>query len=1463
MTLIIEDGTMPAGANSYATVAQADDRLIARGNTKWGSLTLQDKEKILLQACDVINSYSYLGKTTLPGRIMAFPRIGIEYSEGVPVPENFIPLQVIYAQIEIAGSMASDSFMPLKRVDTTKGAVTSASVDVISVSYSDPVKSSYQGTTGFPYVDSLLKPFFDYKRKRRFCYPAKGKIMSQFYENLRDTASDLIASFGASVDFTRTEKGQYNPATGKFIQNTTTYSAVSVKTRIANTFIDGVRILASDAMLIVDTSGTIPQVGDIAIISGEKWQIVQDMRVDPAGLVVVGTKKRRRSTFEAALTAKRILPKAKRKAKKSTFSSGLRAKRKKVKKSNEFIDALTADRIGSRKKTDQFSRAYNAKRSQDPTLMAQQLAINSLHNEFAAAANAKRSIDQELLKNNIFTSGKELFGAISSLIDAVDIDVSTLLRAIALEAHGRLVMRTPKDTGRAAGGWFFDEHETDYSPEKQDSYQSEIENNAAKLSSIDINSNFFLLNNVEYLEPLENGHSRQAPQGGEKGEFGRSQRTGVYFVDVIAPNPTDEQEALELAEHIELKFRRDATANQSPEFTDSPEKIGSRGIVDQYRNATPPATANIPMVFRVSSALGGKPQGHDMLVSMFGETSLNAKPTFKLNADITATIKTIVLKDVVGILPPSGVIKVETEFIFYEKLTKSLTTVTLSECTRGYHNSTAALHTADTTGVLDSLVYYQGDCSKTFTLWLQTDHFTEAITGCTVNQASISLQNDGPIMFDITSLQGMQMLFAGTCPVKTTTTAGAQAVVVDDARFYSVGMKIYNADINDDNSGSGYTITAIDYVTNTLTLDTAIASNWAGGEFVSGWLPTPESIGTALLGSDAAITFDGVKGAIRGTTITYNNNTQYITDEIGTKYPARFVDGVRQISFEMSAYFDRKDGHKPQEGYEGKQVDTLISLKNDLRENGVGDPDGFYTKPLFAADEAKIERKAKVDGREESAWKEKLVWCLQDWEGFLDIAGNILPCTTDVILQLYAETKRLNNRMSMLSEAKTGGTVGFVEFKREQADMEKRLADLQKQRESVVSSLAQAEKGLLREERNLSREQDRLTAQLEKAGREEAKSIEQKRKMSSGFDAVEASSAKLFTRLVSGASVIATLTSAYKGLYDVGVSLPVSLERSNATFEQSLRVSGQLSSSVTKEVYALRELGLSTVEAQGTIAELARVNIDASRSSDIVRAAQNAAAITGKTLAETTDLLTSAIATGNKVGLRSIGVTVDYESALRQLARQTGQTVDELGANQVVAARLEATLKATTAQTGAAAAVNETLSGKIDLAAAAGRSFVETTASIIGVSSAAKGAVDNFTQGPAAARAFAAANGQAGIEVGKLVDGLNKLNSTAESTSVDNLRIQIDTATESLNAGRLSIFQYIGAIASLAAAQGKAANAAKNKQDSERERLITYAENSPDFVKEARRKKLNKDKENASLLFSDDPKKLKQVVAAL
>lgn len=89
------------------------------------------------------------------------------------------------------------------------------------------------------------------------------------------------------------------------------------------------------------------------------------------------------------------------------------------------------------------------------------------------------------------------------------------VRAMALEAHGRLIRRTPVRTGRARANWSvdFDTPAATTTEDTDKSGQATVARGAAKIARAHAGDVVYLTNALPYIGPLEKGSSKQAPAG--------------------------------------------------------------------------------------------------------------------------------------------------------------------------------------------------------------------------------------------------------------------------------------------------------------------------------------------------------------------------------------------------------------------------------------------------------------------------------------------------------------------------------------------------------------------------------------------------------------------------------------------------------------------------------------------------------------------------------------------------------------------------------------------------------------------------------------------------------------------------------------------------------------------------------------------------------------------------------------
>lgn len=110
MSLIVENGTMPEGANVYADVATCDLWQQARGSEAWPvpddgaeDPDTAKKEAALILAADYLNGLRWKGRRAASGRVMAWPRLDVVDGDGYAVPGDVVPVQVVNANCYLAG----------------------------------------------------------------------------------------------------------------------------------------------------------------------------------------------------------------------------------------------------------------------------------------------------------------------------------------------------------------------------------------------------------------------------------------------------------------------------------------------------------------------------------------------------------------------------------------------------------------------------------------------------------------------------------------------------------------------------------------------------------------------------------------------------------------------------------------------------------------------------------------------------------------------------------------------------------------------------------------------------------------------------------------------------------------------------------------------------------------------------------------------------------------------------------------------------------------------------------------------------------------------------------------------------------------------------------------------------------------------------------------------------------------
>jgi len=152
MSIIVEDGTGKADAESFCTVIYADAYHLARGNTAWAALATEAKEQALRNATDYMLQMfraRWQGYRVTDTQSLDWPRYNV-IVDGYYVDSDIVPDIVQRACAEFALRASSGVLW----ADETQ-AVASEAVGSISVTY----RVGSPQRTRYPAIEALLAPY--------------------------------------------------------------------------------------------------------------------------------------------------------------------------------------------------------------------------------------------------------------------------------------------------------------------------------------------------------------------------------------------------------------------------------------------------------------------------------------------------------------------------------------------------------------------------------------------------------------------------------------------------------------------------------------------------------------------------------------------------------------------------------------------------------------------------------------------------------------------------------------------------------------------------------------------------------------------------------------------------------------------------------------------------------------------------------------------------------------------------------------------------------------------------------------------------------------------------------------------------------------------------------------------------------------------------------------------------------
>ena len=148
MALIIEDGSIVDGANTYVSASEAREYAALRGLTL--PATDAELETLIVSSFDYLDGLDYKGDYTNPPQPAEFPRRNL-YIQGVSFPSNSIPPKLKQAQCQLCYDASLTTLQP-----TGDGReVVKEKVDVIEVQYAESGTSVAKPV--FTIANSLLK----------------------------------------------------------------------------------------------------------------------------------------------------------------------------------------------------------------------------------------------------------------------------------------------------------------------------------------------------------------------------------------------------------------------------------------------------------------------------------------------------------------------------------------------------------------------------------------------------------------------------------------------------------------------------------------------------------------------------------------------------------------------------------------------------------------------------------------------------------------------------------------------------------------------------------------------------------------------------------------------------------------------------------------------------------------------------------------------------------------------------------------------------------------------------------------------------------------------------------------------------------------------------------------------------------------------------------------------------------
>jgi hypothetical protein len=158
MSLIVEDGSIVTGANTYASLSYVDTFCSDLGLASWAALGTTSRESAILRGMAYIESLSFKGVKSDADQPLKWPRDGVYDEDGYAIEDDAIPANLLRA---VSRAAYEEGISPGATQPTRETGIKREKVDVIEVEYfthSGNVTKAFEAING--YLAGLLKDGF-------------------------------------------------------------------------------------------------------------------------------------------------------------------------------------------------------------------------------------------------------------------------------------------------------------------------------------------------------------------------------------------------------------------------------------------------------------------------------------------------------------------------------------------------------------------------------------------------------------------------------------------------------------------------------------------------------------------------------------------------------------------------------------------------------------------------------------------------------------------------------------------------------------------------------------------------------------------------------------------------------------------------------------------------------------------------------------------------------------------------------------------------------------------------------------------------------------------------------------------------------------------------------------------------------------------------------------------------------